>query len=209
MHNTKFCLENYTEERNVGLAPNKVDLYEYRSEWKTDYLQEEERLKEIFEGYYVDIQHVGSTSIPGMCAKPIIDIVVGLIRLGDGERFIATMEKFGYHYKGHTGISNRYFFSKGRVDYRTHHIHLVQYKDENWMNQIVFRDYLKNHPKSVEEYTRIKCDLQVKYMNDREMYTNLKSRFIREIIEIGKSEGTHKTGLGSQKESNNMDHACP
>src|SRR4030042_2890085 len=98
----------------IGLQRKKVKLLSYNSAWKRLYKEEEELLNSAIGKYVLDIQHVGSTSIPGAKAKPIIDIAIGVRKLKDGEKCIKPLEKLGYEYGHDAGIKGRNFFAKGR-----------------------------------------------------------------------------------------------
>lgn len=170
----------------MGLSPKKVELVQYKSTWNTEFLKEKEALDLLFKDDIVTIEHVGSTSIPNIKAKPIIDIVVGLKQFEYGERYIEPLLELGYIFKGHLGKSRRYFFSKGNDIERTHHLHLVEFGDRNWKNQILFRDYLLANSDIAKEYNELKQLLEEKYSDDRTSYTDKKSKFVLEIISKAK-----------------------
>ena len=93
--------------------------------------------------YVLDIQHVGSTSIPGMIAKPIIDIAIAVKNFEEASVCIEPIERLGYEYKGEFGIPRRHYFTKGNP--RTHHIHMNEISSHDWSDQITFRNYLLQH----------------------------------------------------------------
>jgi len=170
----------------MGLQLSKVELLDYDSSWHFKFLDEKEMLISLFGKDIVEIEHVGSTAISTIKSKPIIDIVVGLKKLENGEQYIHSLKSLGYSYKGHMGKSKRYFFSKGSEFEMTHHLHLVQYEDDNWNNQILFKEYILSNPDIARIYNDLKISLQVKYPNDREKYTEGKSSFIVETIREAK-----------------------
>ncbi len=132
--------------------------------------------------YVLDIQHVGSTSIPEAKAKPIIDIAVGVKSLKNGEKCIKPLKQLGYEYKHSAGIKGRHFFAKGSEKNRTHYIHIVKLNGRFWKNCILFRDYLRKHKRAVKEYNELKEKLAKKYKNDRDTYAAQKDSFIQKII---------------------------
>lgn len=172
----------------IGLQNKKVKLSPHNPVWKKLYKKEEKLLHPIIEKYALDIQHIGSTSIPGSKAKPIIDIAIGVKNLKDGGKFVEPLELLGYEYKHNAGIKGRYFFAKGNKTEKTHHIHIVKLGGKLWKNQIIFRDYLLKHKEVVKEYNELKEGLAEKYKNDREKYTAQKDTFIKGILKIIKNK---------------------
>lgn len=172
----------FHEDVIMSLSPTEVRLQPYDSKWQVSFLKEREVLHEVFSDHQVIIEHVGSTAIPGLDAKPIIDIVVALEDLNDGQLYIEKLEQLNYIYKGHMGESNRYFFSKGNDEIRTHHLHVVEYGDQNWLNLTQFRDYLLEHEEVKLTYCRLKKMLAEKYPNNRLQYTLEKSTFIEHCL---------------------------
>ena len=170
-----------------GLGRKKVRLLSYNPEWKKLYKKEEKLLRSAI-GEYVDIQHVGSTSIPGCKAKPIIDIAVGVKSLKLGEKCIKPLEKLGYEYKQDAGIKGRHFFAKGSEMYRTHYVHIEKINGKLWKNHILFRDYLRSHKEVVKKYNELKEKLAKKYKDDRDTYTVKKGPFMKRIMKRIKKE---------------------
>ncbi|MBS4537713.1 GrpB family protein [Clostridium sp. D2Q-11] len=176
----------------IGLPRGKVKLSPYSKEWSILFEKEKDELIKSIGKFIIDIQHVGSTSIPHMDSKPIIDIVIGIKELKDGLQCMKPLEKLGYHYKGHMGKSNRLFFAKGNEDNRTHHVNIVEYGDKNWTNLILFRDYLIKHQDFKHEYEVLKKRLAREYGDDRNTYTCKKEDFILNTIELAMVEKGHK-----------------
>lgn len=173
----------------VGLQRKKVQLSPYRSEWKELYEKEKKLLLSSIGEYILDIQHVGSTSIPGALAKPIIDIAAGVKSLGVVKKLIKPLKELGYKYRGEAGTPGRYFFAKGPEEKRTFYLHVEEFSGENWKNHIVFRDYLRNHKEAVKEYNELKGKLAEKYRDDRDTYTSQKASFIQKILRRAKALG--------------------
>ena len=173
----------------IGIPKNSVVLCSYSEEWKMLFEKEQENLYSCIMEYAMDIQHVGSTSIRGMCAKPIIDIVVVIKDLNDGFKLIDKIESLGYHFKGSLGKSNRFFFWKGDEDKNTHNLHIVEYGDKNWENLILFRDFMNNNSDYKDKYISLKTELANTYKMDRTAYTEKKTEFILESIQKAKQVG--------------------
>ncbi|MBK8312580.1 MAG: GrpB family protein [Acidobacteria bacterium] len=97
----------------LGLPSGEVQLSRYEAGWRSLFLEEAERLRTGIGGYVLDIQHIGSTSIPGMPAKPILDIGIAVTDFEEAMRCVPPMEELGYIYKGENGIPRRHYFVKG------------------------------------------------------------------------------------------------
>ena len=124
----------------LGLPSGQIQLSPYEPGWQILFLEERDRLQASIGEYILDIQHIGSTSIPGMPAKPILDIGIAVTNFEEAVRCIPPMEKLGYRYKGENGIPRRHYFVKG--DPRTFHVHMVEIESEGWRSNLLFRDYL-------------------------------------------------------------------
>ncbi|HLO47942.1 MAG TPA: GrpB family protein [Kamptonema sp.] len=157
-----------------------IVVVDYNSNWPIQYEQEKQRLLNAIAIYLEDIQHVGSTSVPGLAAKPIIDIAATLRHFPPHANLISTLEELGYMYQGELGIPGRYFFRRGIP--RTHHLHLVQPNSEVWQKQLLFRDFLRAHPEAAQRYDTLKRELAVKYDRDRQAYVNAKAPLIAELL---------------------------
>ena len=170
------------EIMELGLKKGAVRIDKYNPEWKNEYLKEEENLKEALDGYDVDIQHIGSTSIVGCSAKPIIDIAIGVPNLQYGKQLIPLLQEIGWTYDGTADFGVRWFLKKCDGDIRTHFIHIEDKFDRIWQNHIIFRDYLNTHPEKVKEYSAIKEQIEKEYANNRQGYASVKDPFIEQTI---------------------------
>jgi len=170
----------------IGLEKGTVRLDPYTDEWERIFKEEAARLQAALGSDILDIQHVGSTSIPGMTAKPIIDIAIAVRNIKDASVCIAPVEELGYEYKGENGIPGRLFFAKGSP--RTHHIHINEMGSRGWQNQILFRDYLILHPDFAREYAHLKLELAQRYPTDRQSYLDCKAPFIERVLRLASSE---------------------
>jgi GrpB-like predicted nucleotidyltransferase (UPF0157 family) len=168
-----------------------IILAPYDPAWPGLFEEEQARLQAAIGQWAADIQHVGSTSIPGIAAKPIIDIAVHLQRLSDALFCITPLAELGYECLGEFGIPGRIYFRRrtnspspgqahGGVG-RTHQIHMYEKSNEQYEKQIVFRNYLRAHPEAAREYERLKRDLAARH-DDVEDYAMAKSDFVLEIL---------------------------
>ena len=172
----------------MALKRGIVELEEYNSNWKSDYLSEEVLLKEVLGDKILEIHHVGSTSIPGLKAKPVIDILVVIESLEQIAEIEELLSEYDYSNRGQQGVSDRYFFAKGPEDARTHYIHFVEPKSNTYYNLVLFKRYLLEHPEYIKKYCDLKNELAEKYADDRKMYTASKSEFIASVISLAREE---------------------
>jgi GrpB-like predicted nucleotidyltransferase (UPF0157 family) len=164
----------------LGLEKGKVKVAPHTELWHQLFAEEEAHMREAIGEWVIAIEHVGSTAICGLSAKPIIDIAAAVREAADAERCIRPLEHIGYEYRGEAGIAGRYYFVKGEP--RTHHLHMVERDSNFWKAHLLFRDYLRTHRDVAEEYQRLKTELAMKYAADREAYTEGKSRFIEDVL---------------------------
>ncbi|MFP4457237.1 MAG: GrpB family protein [Clostridia bacterium] len=175
----------------LGLVKGELKLVEYNPLWAELFAKEKQNLLNLVGDFVVDIQHVGSTSIVGLAAKPVIDIAVGVNNLEDVKHCIRPLENTKlYVYKGINGVPGRELFAKYDNDRGTHHIHFEKIHEINWQNHIIFRDYLRNNDDIMKEYQDLKYNLFKKGISRTE-YTESKAEFILQIINRAKKEGYH------------------
>ena len=156
-----------------------VELAEYDPAWPALYGQERDLIEGTLDDLVVAIEHVGSTAVPGLGAKPVIDIMVGVRSLADGEKCVRPLEELGYEYKGEFGIPDRLYFRKISGGRRSHQIHMVEIGSDFWKRHLLFRDYLREHPEEARGYHELKVRLAAEFGTDREGYTEAKTEFIR------------------------------
>ncbi len=163
--------------------PRTVQIVDYDPRWPAMFEDEKSRIMDAVGEWLVDVQHVGSTSVPGLAAKPIIDMMPTLRDLGDARHCIAPLEALGYEYvpQFETILPERRYFRRGEVQIYSHHVHMVQADTAFWRRHIEFRDYLREHPEAAREYAALKRELAERYRTDRVAYTDAKTEFIRGI----------------------------
>lgn len=168
----------------LGLKRNTVMLSDYDESWPKAAAQSIVQLKNIFQNAAVDIQHVGSTSIVGIKAKPILDIAVAVRRFADVWPLIPKLEENSFLHRPQNDDAGQIFFSCGdfTADIRTHHIHVVLFGSDEWNGYIRFRDFLNANPHRRREYEALKLSSMQKYPNDRVSYTDSKAAFIQSVI---------------------------
>jgi GrpB-like predicted nucleotidyltransferase (UPF0157 family) len=177
--------EDPSEEMMIGLEKGVVKLAPYTAEWRRLFEKEKALLQAFIGQYVLDIQHVGSTAIRGMIAKPIIDIGIAVTSFEGSRVCIQPIEQLGYEYRGEQGIPRRHYFVKGHP--RTHHLHMNEIESRDWENQVLFRDYLIQRPELAEEYAALKAGLAERYSTDREAYLDGKAPFIEQVLKMARS----------------------
>lgn len=161
---------------------NRVTISPYNPEWPRRFTEEAAVLGTVFADGNVVIEHIGSTSVVGLGAKPIIDIMVGLERLADAESRIAVLEAVGYEYvpKYEAQLPDRRYFRKPRFSPRTYHVHCVVKGSSFWIRHLAFRNHLRTHPESAKAYEALKRSLAARLGKDE--YTDAKTPFIEGVL---------------------------
>ena len=172
----------------LGLHKDKVDLVSYCFDWPQEFEQEKKNLQKILEGHALAIEHVGSTSIPGLSAKPILDIAVAVSNIETLHKLIPILTDAGYDVLDSIEKCGEVLARKGNPECRTHYIHIEVKGSTYWNNHILFRDYLLEHPEIIEQYENLKKDMALKFKEDRKKYTAAKNEFIQNILKLAKEE---------------------
>jgi len=159
-----------------------IEIADYDPAWPGAYERERAAIAGALGDLVFAIEHVGSTSVPGLGAKPIIDIMVGLRELADHARSVPPLQAIGYLHKGEHGIPERHYFRKPVRGPRTHQIHMVEQGRDFWLRHLLFRDYLRRHPEEAAAYQRLKVGLAARFGTDVEAYTEAKTEFIQSAL---------------------------
>ncbi|MCM3273493.1 GrpB family protein [Paenibacillus elgii] len=157
----------------------QVRLSEFNENWAKLFHDETEFLKTIFKDEIVRFEHFGSTSVSGLKAKPVIDMMCIVKDIHNVDLFNDQMHSLGYDVAGEWGIPGRRLFRKGGEN-RTHHIHFYQTDNPQIERHLIFRDYLRAHPEEVARYSRFKEELAQRFENTCE-YSPAKKAFVREM----------------------------
>jgi GrpB-like predicted nucleotidyltransferase (UPF0157 family) len=160
---------------------DNVIIVDYNPQWPLIFEKEKASILAIAGEHIEDIQHVGSTAVPGLAAKPIVDIMIAVYNLSLVEKCVELIASLNYGYLGEFGIPERHFFRKPPSDdwqERAHNIHMVLKGSNQWENQTRFRDYLRTHPETRQAYQDLKRALAKRFVNDRNGYTDAKQDFI-------------------------------
>jgi GrpB-like predicted nucleotidyltransferase (UPF0157 family) len=166
-----------------------VEVVPYDPSWPMLFDAEEKVLRRVLAIWLVGpIEHIGSTAVPGLAAKPVIDIMAGVRTLEDSRPAIAAASELGYCYSPYR-TDTEHWFCKPSPAYRTHHLHLIPRGSEEWIRTLAFRDYLRTHSGVAAEYEALKRRLADQYRFDREAYTEAKHPFITRVTDVAWKEG--------------------
>jgi GrpB-like predicted nucleotidyltransferase (UPF0157 family) len=166
----------------LGVAPGTVRLHEYTPLWAELFRIEAAALRDALGASAVDVEHVGSTAVPGLVAKPILDIAVAIRAYAMVPSCATALARLGYQYAHWVDLENDYTFEKG-VE-RTHHVHLVEHSSRQWSDYLRFRDALRANVQLARDYERTKMELGARFCSDRAAYTRAKADFIRHVLSI-------------------------
>jgi GrpB-like predicted nucleotidyltransferase (UPF0157 family) len=159
-----------------------IRIVPYDPSWP-DRFDEERDILEREIGVYLTgpVEHVGSTAVPGLAAKPVIDVMAGVGSLVASRPAIPILGRLDYCYFPYRA-DVMHWFCKPSPQFRTHHLHLVPFRSPLWNERIAFRDYLRRHPVVAAEYARLKEELAERYRHDREAYTEAKTPFVERTV---------------------------
>jgi GrpB-like predicted nucleotidyltransferase (UPF0157 family) len=173
----------------IGLHRAIVSIVPYHPKWAEYFRMEKELLLKIMGDKVLDIRHIGSTSIVGMPAKPILDLLVGVEKLAAIEPFAKDLKLIGYEDRGNGDEPGRRYFVKGAEHKRTHHLNFCELNGVFWTRHVLFRDYLEKHPEAAIQYAELKRALAAKFPDDRSAYTRAKEEFVHSILKVAANEG--------------------
>lgn len=172
----------------LGLHKDKVSLVPHSSNWHKEFEQEKEKLQTILGNIALAIEHIGSTSIPGLSAKPILDIAVAVENIEALKSVIPILTEAEYDILDSIETKGEVLARKGTPDNRTHYIHVEIFGDTYWNNHIMFRDFLLKHQEYVEAYEKLKKDLAIQFSDDRKKYTDAKNDFIQNVLKLAQKD---------------------
>jgi GrpB-like predicted nucleotidyltransferase (UPF0157 family) len=165
---------------------DEVEIVEYDPRWPLLFEEEAKRLWAVLDpSQIMAIEHFGSTAIPGLSAKPIIDILIAVRSLAVVQAtFVGALRNLDYVFWADNPKKDRMFFVKGMPPFgskRSHHVHVSEPTGEIWQ-RLAFRDYLRAHPEEAEVYERLKRRLATEHRTDREAYTEAKSAYVESVM---------------------------
>ena len=165
----------------LGLNRGDLLLVPHQEDWEKEYEREKERILGTLKSIKFSIAHIGSTSIPGIAAKPVIDIALELESHESLASIVPVLQSLGYEYFGDRRSDGDYFFANGLESRRTHYLHVSVKGTMRYANYLRFRDKLRGNRELAVKYDRLKSELVKKFQTDRKSYTQAKETFIRDV----------------------------
>ena len=160
-----------------------IVISDYDPNWPALFEEERRKIRNALGPFALAIEHIGSTAVPGLPSKPLIDLLVGVPSLQEAqERWIEPIKALGYTYVPEyaSWLPGELFFRKGPPGPWTHHVHLMEPSNPRWEALLVFRDYLRAHPEAARAYANIKQALAASSKDDIKAYTTGKNTFVAE-----------------------------
>jgi GrpB-like predicted nucleotidyltransferase (UPF0157 family) len=148
--------------------------------WPEEFLAEAGRIVSACQELEVRVEHIGSTAVPGLSARPVIDIAVGVPPRTIRDPYIQTLKELGYEHRDARVVPGRDSLQRGSP--RSHHVHLVSWSSDLWRDYLHFRDYLRKNPAVVSEYGALKRQLSVAHAEERLKYQSQKAPFIQAVL---------------------------
>lgn len=178
------------QQRIQNAVSEKIDIVPYDPKWPKAFEEEKSFLKNKFPKIIKRVEHFGSTAVPGLSAKPIVDMLVEATSFEEVKKTIVPiLRSFGYDYFWRPEIDRppmyAWFIKRDASGKRTHHIHIVEADSKLW-DRLYFRNYLRKFSKEAKKYEELKTSISKKYPNDRETYTKAKTEFVVSLTEKAK-----------------------
>ncbi len=183
----------------LGLKRHTVRVVAHRPEWHELFEREQRALLERVGHLVLDVQHVGSTAVPGLDAKPILDVAAAVPSAEVVPRLVGPLGDLGYVYRGDAGADGGHLFVKESApEVRTHHLHMVAADDPQWRGWLLFRDALRADEELRARYAELKRALRGRFAEDRKGYTEAKNEFVSGVVHPRLEQerldpGTHRT----------------
>lgn len=167
----------------LGLKYGTVQVVPYDRRWAQAFLDERARLAAVLSAVACEIEHIGSTAVPGLAAKPILDIAVGRSRGTAATQIVSAIERLGYEYRGDAGADGGHILVRESAPLvRTHHVHVVELDGDQWTSYILLRDLLRSDAAARLAYAMKKAMLARRHPSDRRSYTAAKEVVVRDLL---------------------------
>jgi GrpB-like predicted nucleotidyltransferase (UPF0157 family) len=176
-------------QEKLGLRKGTVRLVKYQPDWPAYYEEAKQNIQKAGGDAILEMHHIGSTAVPNMPAKPIIDVLAVVKDMATAHALIPALEKAGYVHQEHMKDEDKLFFTHGTE--ATHHLHIIGQDCARLPGYLRFRDALRDNPELAQEYIQLKQDLAARFPHDRKSYTEAKDAFIKTVIsgEAGNGRG--------------------
>jgi GrpB-like predicted nucleotidyltransferase (UPF0157 family) len=183
--------EHAAVERHV-VAASTIVIVAYDASWPRTFQREQRRIQAALGERLIAIEHIGSTSVPGLAAKPIVDIMAGIGRIEDAAACIAPLEAIGYRFRPEIttrlGMLDDRLFVKSSGGTATVNLHVTEYGGGFWREKLLFRDFLRGHPETARAYEALKRELAPRF-SEGPRYSTAKTDFIQSVLQRARREG--------------------
>ena len=167
----------------LGTPGEHIEIAEYNADWPRVFEREAAAILAACRPWITEVHHIGSTSVAGLAAKPILDILPVAAGPAEALDAVSRMTALGYRYRGENGIAGRFYFDRVVEGRTVMHVHMFPAGHPEVRRHLVFRDHLRDHPAVAREYERLKRELATRHRDDRRTYTDSKAAFIAGVIE--------------------------
>ena len=173
----------FIEERAIR---EPIRLVPYDTAWASSFAAEQQRLLSLFPLELRAVEHIGSTAIPGMPAKPIVDMLAGVDSMAVADALFEQVLRHGYTTSRafNEMLPDRRWFMRSANGHRTHHLHVVVFGSPAWHKHLRFRDRLRSNAALAQSYALLKAELAARFEHDREAYTDAKSEFVASVLSV-------------------------
>ena len=172
----------------LGTPGEHIEVVEYCAEWPQVFEREAAAILAACRPWITAVHHIGSTSVPGLAAKPILDVLPVAAGTAEALEAVSPMTALGYRYRGENGIAGRFYFDRVVEGRTVMHVHVFPAGHPEVRRHLVFRDHLRMNPDVAREYERMKRELAARYGDDRQTYTDSKAAFITGVIDAAMRE---------------------
>ena len=176
-----------TDELSLAAAIGEdVQLRAHDPAWAQAFDLERARLLVLLPGVFLSVEHIGSTAVDGLLAKPVIDLMAGVASLANADALVDRLCDNGYttSREFNKTLADRKWLMRWRDGHRTHHLHIVVFGGAPWHDRLAFRDALRRDPALARRYAELKTDLAATHASDREVYTEAKAEFVRAVVAL-------------------------
>ena len=174
----------YNDDSLAQAIAEEIHIVDHDSQWAAQFAAERNRLLDLLPGRFAAIEHVGSTAVPQLPAKPIIDLLAGVGTISEADALLDSLCAHGYVTSAefNATLPDRRWLMRHALGRRTHHLHLVVFGGEQWVQHLQFRDALRADAMIAKRYASLKLGLAERYRQDRDAYTTAKEAFINEVL---------------------------
>lgn len=189
---------------SIGMKPGRVVIRPSSSEWPLEFERVCRELKAALPSWILEIEHVGSTAVTGLDAKPIVDVLLGVPDLSEALELVPMLESLGFEHRERDDIPDRHYFPRSGGGVRMHHLSVAEPSSRHYRNSIVFRNALRANPELASRYSDLKHRLAEEVGEVRHAYLNGKTEFIRSVLkahggELGGGYPIHDLGSAARR----------